>query len=120
MAFETRNASPPRKNARSESVPPKGKKHSTERQETFHRKARSVPPKGKKHSAENKSARSESAPPGQGKIHCEVRLQTRPQCTISSTILSLILSIVQSLVYYKKHTSNLLTLKSESGILWSS
>ena len=35
-------------------------------------------------------------------------------------ILSLILSIVQSLVYYKKHTSNLLTLKSESGILWSS
>ena len=79
MAFATRNASPPRKNARSESVPP-----------------------------------------GQGKTHCEVRLQTRPQCTISSTILSLILSIVQSLVYYKKHTSNLLTLKSESGILWSS
>ena len=79
MAFATRNASPPRKNAR-----------------------------------------SESAPPGQGKTHCEVRLQTRPQCTISSTILSLILSIVQSLVYYKKHTSNLLTLKSESGILWSS
>ena len=67
-----------------------------------------------------KNARSESAPPGQGKTHCEVRLQTRPQCTISSTILSLILSIVQSLVYYKKHTSNLLTLKSESGILWSS
>ena len=67
-----------------------------------------------------KKARSESAPPGQGKTHCEVRLQTRPQCTISSTILSLILSIVQSLVYYKKHTSNLLTLKSESGILWSS
>ena len=79
MAFATMNASPPRKNARSESVPP-----------------------------------------GQGKTHCEVRLQTRPQCTISSTILSLILSIVQSLVYYKKHTSNLLTLKSESGILWSS
>ena len=79
MAFATRNASPPRKNARSESVPP-----------------------------------------GQGKTHCEVRLQTRPQCTIFSTILSLILSIVQSLVYYKKHTSNLLTLKSESGILWSS
>ena len=51
MAFATRNASPPRKNARSESVPP-----------------------------------------GQGKTHCEVRLQTRPQCTISSTILSLILS----------------------------
>ena len=76
MAFATMNASPPRKNAR-----------------------------------------SESAPPGQGKTHCEVRLQTRPQCTISSTILSLILSIVQSLVYYKKHTSNLLTLKSESGIL---
>ncbi len=66
------------------------------------------------------NVRSESAPPGQGKTHCEVRLQTRPQCTISSTILSLILSIVQSLVYYKKHTSNLLTLKSESGILWSS
>ena len=52
--------------------------------------------------------------------HCKVRPKTRPQCTISSTILSLILSIIPSLVYYKKHTSNLLTLKSESGILWSS
>ena len=41
-------------------------------------------------------------------------------CTISGTIFSLILSIVHSLVYYKEHTSNLLTLKSESGILWSS
>ena len=45
MAFATRNASPPRKNARSESVPPKGKKHSTERQEASRRKAKSVPPK---------------------------------------------------------------------------
>ena len=42
------------------------------------------------------------------------------QCTISGTIFSLILSIVHSLVYYKEHTSNLLTLKSESVILWSS
>ena len=41
-------------------------------------------------------------------------------CTISGTIFSLILSIVHSLVYYKEHTSNLLTLKSESVILWSS
>ena len=78
MAFATRNASPPRKNARSESVPPKGKKHSTERQEASRRKAKSIPPKDKKRPAENKSARSESAPPGQGKTHCEVRLQTRP------------------------------------------
>ena len=41
-------------------------------------------------------------------------------CTISGTIFSLFLSIIQFHVYYKEHTSNLLTLKSESVILWSS
>ena len=92
MAFATMNASPPRKNARSQSVPPKGK-----------------------------SARSQSVPPGKGTPPtAKVRTSDARQCTISSTILSLILSIIPSLVYYKKHTSNLLTLKSESGILWSS
>ena len=80
MAFATMNASPPRKNARSQSVPP----------------GKGTPPTAK------------------------VRTSDARQCTISSTILSLILSIIPSLVYYKKHTSNLLTLKSESGILWSS
>lgn len=80
MAFATMNASPPRKNARSQSVPP----------------GKGTPPTAK------------------------VRTSDARQCTISSTILSLILSIMPSLVYYKKHTSNLLTLKSESGILWSS
>ena len=92
MAFATMNASPPRKNARSQSVPPKGK-----------------------------SARSQSVPPGkETPPTAKVRTSDARQCTISSTILSLILSIIPSLVYYKKHTSNLLTLKSESGILWSS
>ena len=92
MAFATMNASPPRKNARSQSVTPKGK-----------------------------SARSQSVPPGKGTPPtAKVRTSDARQCTISSTILSLILSIIPSLVYYKKHTSNLLTLKSESGILWSS
>ena len=92
MAFATMNASPPRKNARSKSVPP----------------GKGNPPTAK-------------APhPGRNPPTAKVRTSDARQCTISSTILSLILSIVQSLVYYKKHTSNLLTLKSESVILWSS
>ena len=41
-------------------------------------------------------------------------------CTISGTIFSLFLSIIQLHVYYKEHTSKLLTLNSESVILWSS
>ena len=50
--------------------------------------------------------------------------QERPSdarhCTISGTIFSLFLSIIQLHVYYKEHTSKLLTLNSESVILWSS
>ena len=98
MAFATMNASPPRKNARSQSAPP-----------------------GRDHPQPKRLTKSQIRPARAGHpAHCKVRLKTRPQCTISSTILSLILSIIPSLVYYKKHTSNLLTLKSESGILWSS
>ena len=41
-------------------------------------------------------------------------------CTISGTIFSLFLSIIQLHVYYKEHTSKLLTLNPESVILWSS
>ena len=50
--------------------------------------------------------------------------QERPSdarhCTISGTTFSLFLSIIQLLVYYKEHTSKLLTLNPESVILWSS
>ena len=58
--------------------------------------------------------------PRKGKPSAQERPSDARHCTISGTILSLILSIIQSLVYYKEHTSNLLTLKSESVILWSS
>ena len=54
------------------------------------------------------------------RLSAQERTSDARHCTISGTIFSLILSIVHSLVYYKEHTSNLLTLKSESVILWSS
>ena len=72
----------------------------------------SVPPKGK--------SPLPQCPPRKGKPSAQERPSDARHCTISGTILSLILSIIQSLVYYKEHTSNLLTLKSESVILWSS
>ena len=59
-------------------------------------------------------------PPERETPSAQERTSDARQCTISGTIFSLILSIVHSLVYYKEHTSNLLTLKSESVILWSS
>ena len=68
---------------------------------------------------ERKSPR-QSAPPGKGKALRQERPSDARHCTISGTIFSLFLSIIQFHVYYKEHTSNLLTLKSESVILWSS
>ena len=79
----------------------------------------SVPPKGKE-------PHCQSVPPGKKLSVRRHRLsaQERPSdarhCTISGTIFSLFLSIIQLLVYYKEHTSKLLTLNSESVILWSS
>ena len=65
--------------------------------------------------------------PQKGKPHCQsVPLERKSppsdarHCTISGTIFSLFLSIIQLHVYYKEHTSKLLTLNSESVILWSS
>ena len=79
----------------------------------------SVPPKGKE-------LHCQSVPPGKKLSVRRHRLsaQERPSdarhCTISGTIFSLFLSIIQLHVYYKEHTSKLLTLNSESVILWSS
>ena len=88
--FVTPSAFPPRKPAHCSSVPLKGK-----------RPLLKCPPERETPSAQERTSDAR-------------------QCTISGTIFSLILSIVHSLVYYKEHTSNLLTLKSESVILWSS
>ena len=59
-------------------------------------------------------------PPERETSSAQERTSDARHCTISGTIFSFILSILHSLVYYKEHTSNLLTLKSESVILWSS
>lgn len=72
----------------------------------------SVPPKGKRSLPK--------CPPERETPSAQERTSDARHCTTSGTIFSLILSIVHSLVYYKEHTSNLLTLKSESVILWSS
>ena len=80
----------------------------------------SVPPKGKELHC------PKCPPPGKKLSVRRHRLsaQERPSdarhCTISGTIFSLFLSIIQLYVYYKEHTSKLLTLNSESVILWSS
>ena len=83
----------------------------------------SVPQKGNLHCQsvpqERKSPR-QSVPPGKGKALRQEHPSDARHCTISGTIFSLFLSIIQFHVYYKEHTSNLLTLKSESVILWSS
>ena len=79
----------------------------------------SVPPKGKE-------PHCQSVPPWKETIRQKTQAfrQERPSdarhCTISGTIFSLFLSIIQLHVYYKEHTSKLLTLNSESVILWSS
>ena len=59
-------------------------------------------------------------PPWKGNALRQERPSDARHCTISGTIFSLFLSIIQLLVYYKEHTSKLLTLNPESVILWSS
>ena len=72
----------------------------------------SVPQKGKPVHAK--------VSPWKGKALRQERPSDARHCTISGTIFSLFLSIIQLHVYYKEHTSKLLTLNSESVILWSS
>ena len=62
----------------------------------------------------------QSVPPGKKTPSAQERPSDARHCTISGTIFSLFLSIIQLYVYYKEHTSKLLTLNSESVILWSS
>ena len=59
-------------------------------------------------------------PPERETSSAQERPSDARHCTISGTIFSLFLSIIQLHVYYKEHTSKLLTLNSESVILWSS
>ena len=72
----------------------------------------SVPQKGK--------PATPKCPPWKGNALRQERPSDARHCTISGTIFSLFLSIIQLHVYYKEHTSKLLTLNSESVILWSS
>ena len=92
---------PPRKPAHCPSVPRKGKSPLSQ-----------CPPEREKPTA--------PVSPRKEKALRQERPSDARHCTISGTIFSLFLSIIQFHVYYKEHTSNLLTLKSESVILWSS
>ena len=94
----TPSAFPPRKPAHAKVSLRKGKSST----------AQSVPPPGKKLSVRRH------------RLSAQERPSDARHCTISSTIFSLFLSIIQLHVYYKEHTSKLLTLNSESVILWSS
>ena len=106
-----------------QSVPQERKVHAkvSPRKGKVHAKV--SPRKGKVHCQsvpqERKSPR-QSVPPGKEKALRQEHPSDARHCTISGTIFSLFLSIIQFHVYYKEHTSNLLTLKSESVILWSS
>ena len=108
--FVTPSAFPPRKPAHAKVSPRKGKSLT----------AQSVPPE------RERASLPKCLPPGKKLSVRRHRLsaQERPSdarhCTISGTIFSLFLSIIQLLVYYKEHTSKLLTLNLESVILWSS
>ena len=96
--FVTPSAFPPRKPAHAKVSLRKGKSST----------AQSVPPPGKKLSVRRH------------RLSAQERPSDARHCTISGTIFSLFLSIIQLHVYYKEHTSKLLTLNSESVILWSS
>ena len=95
--FVTPSAFPPRKPAHAKVSPRKGKSFTAK-----------VSPPGKKLSVRRH------------RLSAQERPSDARHCTISGTIFSLFLSIIQLHVYYKEHTSKLLTLNSESVILWSS
>ena len=111
--FVTPSAFPPRKPAHAKVSSRKGKAHAKVSSRKGKAHAKVSPRKGKEPTAQ-------VSPPGKEKALRQERTSDARHCTISGTIFSLILSILHSLVYYKEHTSNLLTLKSESVILWSS
>ena len=94
--FVTPSAFPPRKPAHAKVSPRKGNPTAKES------------PPGKKLSVRRH------------RLSAQERPSDARHCTISGTIFSLFLSIIQLHVYYKEHTSKLLTLNSESVILWSS
>ena len=100
--FVTPSAFPPRKPAHAKVSPRKGNLPTPK-----------CPP-------ERERAPLPKCPPWKGKALCQERPSDARHCTISGTIFSLFLSIIQLHVYYKEHTSKLLTLNSESVILWSS
>ena len=99
--FVTPSAFPPRKPAHAKESPRKGNPT-----------AKESPRKG--------NLPTPKCPPWKGKALRQERPSDARHCTISGTIFSLFLSIIQLHVYYKEHTSKLLTLNSESVILWSS
>ena len=99
--FVTPSAFPPRKLAHAKMSPRKGNP------------TPKCPP-------ERETRPRQSAPPWKGNALRQERPSDARHCTISGTIFSLFLSIIQLHVYYKEHTSKLLTLNSESVILWSS
>ena len=99
--FVTPSAFPPRKLAHAKVSPRKGKPT-----------AKVSPRKG--------NLPTPKRPPWKGNALRQERPSDARHCTISGTIFSLFLSIIQLHVYYKEHTSKLLTLNPESVILWSS
>ena len=100
--FVTPSAFPPRKPAHAKVSPRKGNLPTPK-----------CPP-------ERERAPLPKCPPWKGNALRQERPSDARHCTISGTIFSLFLSIIQLHVYYKEHTSKLLTLNSESVILWSS
>ena len=110
--FVTPSAFPPRKLAHAKMSPRKGNptpKCPPERETPLPK----CPP-------ETERAPLPKCPPWKGNALRQERPSDARHCTISGTIFSLFLSIIQLYVYYKEHTSKLLTLNSESVILWSS
>ena len=99
--FVTPSAFPPRKPAHAKVSPRKGNPT-----------AKESPRKG--------NLPTPKCPPWKGNALRQERPSDARHCTISGTIFSLFLSIIQLHVYYKEHTSKLLTLNPESVILWSS
>ena len=110
--FVTPSAFPPRKPAHAKVSPRKGNPTAKVSPRKGNPTAKVSPRKG--------NLPTPKCPPWKGKALRQERPSDARHCTISGTIFSLFLSIIQLHVYYKEHTSKLLTLNSESVILWSS
>ena len=121
--FVTPSAFPPRKLAHAKVSPRKGNPTAKESPRKGNPTAKESPRKGNptaKESPRKGNLPTPKCPPWKGKALRQERPSDARHCTISGTIFSLFLSIIQLHVYYKEHTSKLLTLNSESVILWSS